>query len=551
MNQNSFATKTAYQDSAIISVFLCTLILVGFLQTSDQFLHWFVIPVTLCGILIGIDAVNWFRGRLNIFDPVGIIGLLGFHFFFLAPLLHVSWDFWMGGDITPPPDWRPWMGGMAILNFLGLWVYRFSRNIAAKPSENQSKFTSCTRLNRPEAELPNSPSQAQPGNENSGLLSLVQNGAKGQSKQTVWKLDRRRFIPILCFALMLSAVLQLSVYQKFGGIGGYIEAATRAARREGNEFQGMGIVVLFSECFPILSMMGFAAYAQKNKRRQTWIVLIVVLLIFLVLQMLFGGLRGSRSNTIWALFWVAGIIHFWIRSIHKKHIAIALVFLVFFMYLYGFFKTGGLEGISTALEGQEARASLEQKSGRSWQGLVLQDLGRSDIQAFLLYRLTRPDSDYQYAWGRSYLSALTMLIPSAIMPNKPASKIKDGTEAQFGTGSYHPELWASSKVYGLAGETMLNFGPYLIPFSFIFLGIVVGRVRRLLWQLEPADTRLILLPFLVNLCFVILVSDLDNDIFFIMKNGGMPFMVLWLSCKKESIHHFLESQNLSPVALQK
>lgn len=492
MTQKILPNKTAYKDSAFISFFLCILILVAFFQTSDEFLHWFVIPVTLCGILIGIDAVDWFRGRLNIFDPIGIIGLLGLHFFFLAPLLHVSWDFWMDGDITPPPDWRPWVGGMAILNFLGIWVYRFSRNIAAQPTEERSK-------------------------------------------QIVWKLDRRRFIPVLCFSLMLSAVLQLMVYQKFGGISGYIDAATRAARREGDEFQGMGIVVLFSESFPILSMMGFAAYAQKNKRRQTWMVLIIVLLIFLGLQMLFGGLRGSRSNTIWALFWVAGIIHFWIREINKKHIAIALVFLVFFMYLYGFFKTGGLDAISTALEGQEARASLEQKSGRSWQGLVLQDLGRSDIQAFLLYRLSQPDNDYQYAWGRTYLSALTILIPSAIMPNKPPSKIKDGTEAQFGMGSYHPELWASSKVYGLAGETMLNFGPFLVPISFIFLGFVVGQVKRLLLSLENYDIRLILLPFLVNFCFVVLVSDLDNDVFFIMKNGGMPFLVLWLSSKKESV----------------
>lgn len=492
MNQKIFSAKTAYKDSAFISFCLCILILVAFLQTSDEFLHWFLIPVTLCGILIGIDAVDWFRGRLNIFDPIGIIGLLGLHFFFLAPLFHVSWDFWMGGDVTPPPDWRPWIGGMAILNFLGLWVYRFSRKIAANPTENHSK-------------------------------------------QIIWQLDRGRFFPVLCFALMLSAVLQLMVYQKFGGIGGYIDAATRAARREGDEFQGMGIVVLFSESFPILSMMGFAAYAQKNKRRQTWAVLIVVLLIFLVLQMLFGGLRGSRSNTIWALFWVAGIIHFWIRSINKKHIAIALLFLAFFMYIYGFFKTGGLDALSTALEGQEARASLEQKSGRSWQSLVLQDLGRSDIQAFLLYRVSQPDSDYQYTWGRSYFSALTMLIPSAIMPNKPPSKIKDGTEAQFGMGTYHPELWASSKVYGLAGETILNFGPFLVPISFIFLGAVVGIVKRLLLSLDASDIRLILLPFMINLCFVILVSDLDNDIFFTLKNGGMPFIVLWLSSRKKSI----------------
>ncbi|MBE9223914.1 hypothetical protein IQ264_00280 [Phormidium sp. LEGE 05292] len=490
MNQNSLPIKTEYKDSAIVSFFLSLLIVLVFIQTSDQFLHWFLFPVTLCGILIGIDAVDWFRGRLGIFDPVGIIGLLGFHFFFLAPLFHVSWDFWMGGDATPPPDWRPWIGWMAILNFLGLWIYRLSRNIVFQPKENPAK-------------------------------------------QTVWQLNRRRFIPILCFGLMLSAVLQLLVYQKFGGITNYIEAATRAARREGEgEFAGSGIIFLFSESFPILAMMGFAAYAQKNQKMRSWTVLVIVLLVFIVLQMLFGGLRGSRSNTIWALFWAVGIINFWIRSITKKQIAIGLVFMVFFMYLYGFFKTGGLEGVSTALEGQEARATLEKKSGRSWQGLVLQDLGRSDVQAFLLYRLMQPTSDYKYAWGHTYYSALSMLVPSVFWPNKPPDKIKEGTEAQYGMGTYHPQLWASSKVYGLAGETMLNFGPMVIPFAFIFLGVVVGNVRRLLFTLSPADNRLILLPFLVNYCFVILVGDLDNQIYFLMKNGGFPFIVMLLSTDK-------------------
>ena len=65
---------------------------------------------------------------------------------------------------------------------------------------------------------------------------------------------------------MFSAVLQLLVYQKFGGISNYIEAATREANREGEgEFAGSGIVFLFSESFPILAMMGFAAYAVPGQ----------------------------------------------------------------------------------------------------------------------------------------------------------------------------------------------------------------------------------------------------------------------------------------------
>ncbi|MDJ0675321.1 MAG: hypothetical protein QNJ36_08090 [Calothrix sp. MO_167.B42] len=487
-----------YPDSLMVAVFICILVIFCFLQTSGEFLHWFVIPVALCGIVIGIDAIDWFRGKLNLFDPVGILGLLGFHFFFIAPLLHVSLDFWMDEDITPPSDWRIWIGGMAILNFLGLLVYRFCRNLINQPVKKKSKH---------------------------------------KSQQTIWKIEPKRFFPIVCVALIISAILQLMVYHKFGGLENYIAAATRAARREGeNEFQGMGIVFLVSESFPILSMMAFTVYAKTRKRLQSNTVLIIALIIFIGLQLIFGGLRGSRSNIIWALFWAVGIIHFWLRQINKKHIALGLVFMLLFMYIYGFFKTGGLEAINTVFQGQSARAALQEESGRSWESLALQDLGRSDVQAFLLYRLMDQNSDYEYAWGRTYLPALTMLIPSAIMPEKPAEKMKEGTEIQFGKGTYHPQLWSSSKVYGLAGETMLNFGPYAVPFAFIALGIVVGHVRRWLVHWSVGDDRLLLLPMLVNFCFIVLVADTDNYIFFLLKNSGMAMLVIFLSCQKTIVN---------------
>jgi hypothetical protein len=483
--------------NAFISFFFCIPILVGFMQTSDQFLHWFIIPVTLSGLLICIDAIKWFRGQLSIFDPVGIIGMLGVHFFFLAPFLHVSWNSWLEPWITPPPDWRPWVGGMAVLNLLGLLVYGFSRKLVPKFANSQS--------NR-------------------------------QSKQAIWKLDQQRFLPIIYAALVLSAGLQIMVYQQFGGILGYINSATNIGQEGSKAFEGLGIVFLFSESFPILAMMAYAFYARKHKMLRTWPILLIVLAFFLVLQLLFGGLRGSRSNTVWALFWAAGIIHFRIRPISRKEIAVGLVFLVFFMYLYGFFKAGGLEGVQTALKGQETRAELEKESGRTLEGLILGDLGRTDVQAYVLYRLMRSDNDYEYVWGGTYLAATSIMIPKFIWQDKPPyHKIRQGTEVIFGRGSYIPIDWATSKVFGIAGEAMLNFGPFAVPFAFVPLGILVGWVQRCLITWESSDIRLILLPMLVNLCFVVLVSDLDNDIFFVLKNSGLPAFVILMSVKKEYV----------------
>jgi hypothetical protein len=292
-----------------------------------------------------------------------------------------------------------------------------------------------------------------------------------------------------------------------------------------DSFRGMGWIFTISESFPILGMMAFAVLVQNKPHFKSWAILVLMLIVYFILVIFFGGLRGSRSNTIWSLFWALGIIHFWIRPVSKKMIAVGLVFLLLFMYFYGFYKSAGLDGLA-AFNSSEARTELSDETGRDLRTAILGDLGRSDVQAFLLYRMVAPDRDYQYAWGRTYLGALAQLIPASVWPDRIPTKVKEGTEAQFGMGSFDPVKWRSGNVYGLAGETMLNFGPGLVPFSFLILGFAVGSVRRFMIDADASDIRVLLLPFLVNLCFVVLVSDSDNDIFFLIKDGSIPFLVV-------------------------
>lgn len=474
--------------SALISFHVCTLVTFIMIGTNDQYLHWFMIPVTVAGIIIGIDAVDWFRRRLDIFDPVGILGLLGVHFFFLAPILHVYWDSWMRW-VVPPDDWRPWVGLMSILNVMGLIVYRLTR-------------------------------------------SLIFRISKPKLKQAVWWIDEQRFPIVLALALMVTAALQVQVYRQSGGILGYINIYETAIEttNAGGGFEGMGWIFMISESFPILALMAYAFYARKRPTARTWGMLLLVLLAFFVLKILFGGLRGSRSNTIWGLFWGLGIIHFWIRRVPQRLIYIGIVFLVGFVYIYGFYKAGGLDAISQ-LTSSGSTAELQEETGRSLEGAVLGDLGRTDVQAFVLYRLMRPDSDYQYSFGRTYLGAAAILIPKSVWPDRPIHKIKEGTEVLYGRGSYVPGVNVSSRVYGLSGETMLNFGPFVVPLAFAVLGLAVGRVRYWLSTWEPYDVRMFFVPFLVNLCFVLLVSDSDNILFFIIKNGAVPMFVVWLTVR--------------------
>lgn len=472
--------------SLLVSLALSALTACGFLVAYDQAAHWFLVPVVFCGIVIGWDAVDWFRGRVSLYDPAGIIGLIGVHFFFLAPLLHVAWESWMP-YVEPPADWRDWLGGMAVVNAAGLLLYRAARERAAR--------------------------------------------VRGTTKATVWQVDKKKLLLAAGCGLAVSGALQVWIYATHGGIGGYVDAFTQSVGRPESQsaFAGMGWIFAVSESFPILAMLVFAVGAGRTRIGRRWAVIIGVLLAYFILKMLFGGLRGSRSNTIWGVFWAVGIIHFWVRPLSKRMVLAGVGLLVAFMYAYGFYKALGRDVVTVYEQG--TLSELGEQLDRTFEGLVLGDLARSDVQAFLLYRLSMPGGDYTYAWGRTYLGTVALLIPRRLWPERPPGKVLEGTEAQFGVGSYHEEEWASSKVYGLAGETMLNFGWLAVPFAYLVFGVIVGRLQRGLARLHAGDARLLVYPFILNICFSVLLADSDNLLFTFIKDGLVPLPVVWFGSR--------------------
>jgi len=473
--------------SLCISFVGCTLLTAAFLVRNPQVVHWFVIPTLFCGVLIGSDAVDWLRGRVDLFDPAGIVGVLGVHFFLLAPLLHVCWDSWLSDQlpyVDPPPDWRDWLGYMGILNAAGLIVYRRVRDRVAASVRT--------------------------------------------SRLSYWQLNAKRLFLAAAIGLGISAVVQYRLYTGFGGIAGFIDAFTFAIGDDTQPFlAGMGWLLMIADCFPILAMICFAVWVKRARFRLGSLAIVFVLLGFFALRMLFGGLLGSRSNTLYALFWAAGIIHFWIRPLTKKFVLVGIAFLFAFMYVYGFYKNMGGNLAAAFQEGASA-AEVSESTGRTFEALVLGDLARSDVQAFILYRLSLANRDYNLALGRTYVGTVAQLIPRSVWSGRPPTKRKEGTEVQYGVGSYDPNGWASARVYGISGEAMLNFGPFAVPLAYLVFGFVVGGLRTFLAGLREGDTRLLLMPFLITLCFWLLVGDSDTTLFIIIKDGLPPALVLWV-----------------------
>jgi hypothetical protein len=476
--------EPGHVDVVIASAFSAVLVLwsVFFLDGGS---HWFVVPVVATAWIFALDVSRWMRGRLDMFDPLAVIGLIGIYFFGIAPLLHVDVGHWPRA-VQTPGDWRDWMGIMASINLVSVALYRF--------------------------------------------VAIRVTKATPFGVRRVWEINRGRFWQVLPLVLFLTAALQVYVYSLYGGFMGYIRAYEMRYQLDG--FEGMGMLFSISESFPILAYIGYAVLASRKPWLRQWGVIVAALAVFFVLNLLFGGLRGSRSNTIWALFWAAGITHFGIRAIPRLAVVAAMPVLFGFMYVYGFYKSIGSEAFEMLWQGGTIE-QLEERTTRTREVVLLGDLSRADVQALILFRTTDPASDYELAWGRSYAGGLAKLVPRQLWPGRPVHKIREGTNVQYGNRAYERGL-ISSRVYGLGGEAMLNFGPFGVPLVMIAFGGIIGYTRCRYKRWPRMDSRWLIFPFIVNLCFVILVSDSDNVVFFFFKNGLLPISVIIL-CSRWSV----------------
>jgi hypothetical protein len=482
--RQAFAPEvTRLRSDQAIAIWVCLGTAALFVLSSERFLHWFMAPVLVCGALIAPHAIRWFRGQTDVLDPVAVVGFYGFFFFFLAPLMHVGWDSWMS-YVAPPRDWREWLGAMAIVNALGLVVYR-------------------------------------------GIVAWTDRRGPGRAQLRAWYLRPERLPWAFGGAALIAATLQVWTYQQFGGLDGYIQAFESFD----NSFRGWGWIFTVSESCPLLLFLWWAIATKRRGIRPGGQTLLVVLIAFAALEMLFGGFRGSRSNLVFPILWGVGVVHGWFRPLRRTFIAMGVLLLLVFMYAYGFYKEVGRDALRV-VEGPAAWLELEETTRRNIAGVVLGDLGRADIQALVLQRTLDPDEGCDYAWGRTYLGAFALLIPASVWSDRPPTKIKEGTECLFGRNSYLPDSFYASNVYGLSGELMLNFGVAAVPLGFALLGMLVVGVRTRMLDWPTDDPRRVFLPVLVALCVVFLSSDLDNDLFFLLKYAGIPYVALWLSAMK-------------------
>lgn len=447
--------------------------LVIFLFTTGRMWHWFVIPVLISGILVTRDAIEWLSGRLETLDPLGLFSLFGFYVFFLAYLLHVALDFYWHYRF-PPSDWRPWLGLSATVNVAGLLLFRWLLQLKPK-----------------------------------------------RTARVVWVLHRSRFIVVASAALVGSAVLQGYFYSRFGGI-----VATAFARetRTGNSdpFQGLGWLITIAEGFPVISVIAVLVLTRRARFWRSRLAVPALLVGTFVVTLPFGALRGSRSTVFMVLFWAIVLFHIYVRPISRKLVMLAPLLLFLFMTSAMYYKHGGVEG--AARIGDTAIIHEIEDTmgfGNAYAFILLHDFARADSQALALY-LTSTDKSYSYALGRTFYAGLLSVVPRAIWSNRPAHVGREKAHLLYGVGSTERVFW----VFGLPSEFLLNFGPVAMPLAFVVFAAVVSLARFTLSWRTVDDSRQLLWPLLLYMCFVTALGETPNLMWTLMKNGLVPFVVV-------------------------
>jgi hypothetical protein len=469
----------------IVSVFV--------IQQPDKLMHWMLLPLSLCGTIVGADAIRWIKGTYTLYDPKGMIGFYGINFFLIAPLLIVFYDM-EGVETYIVTDWKPLLGLMAVFNFIGLIIYKLTEKFA---------------FNRP-----------------------------SKVERTYWAVNPGRatfFVPVF----VTVAVVSYGIYiVRLGGLGGVLLQESQGEVREG--LTGGGIFLILRDALPLSVLIGLTINKMKkgiyeNSSRWLWVGIGMLFLFILT-----SGLRGSRAAIGYGLICVGGIIHHFWKRLTMKTVLLSLIPLLIFFYFYSFYKSAGIIGIRGLLQGRISIRDLQESTSRTFSGMLIGDLSRAHIQAVELDVLVNRPWTYRYRFGTTYPLAVGYLIPRLIWRTKPLDmgRIIAGTEMLYGEGTYGETVKLggvgsrSTQLYGLAGEAMLNFGVYGILPAFAVWGYVIGRIRKRLYSFRSGDMRLMMSGFWLLICNVMLVADADQIVWFFISLYIVPAILVYLISDK-------------------
>ncbi len=442
--------------------------------------HWALVPLGLCGAIEAPTLVRWLRGRADAFDPKSVVTMFVFHNTFIAPALHLLWD-WYTPLVRVPQDPWEWFGRLALVNVVGLACFELAY-----------RWTIAT------------PPRPRP----------------------ILRVRRARLALALALGAVVAVAAQVQLLRHFGGPSGLIEAYE--ARSE--QFEGMGMFLMLAWPFPLIALLEVLIALTRSRTGPSGYLVVPLLAGFAVLHLAWAGLHGSRLSMLGGMFLAAGFCHFLVRRFRIRAVLLGLAAALAFSFVYSFYKGAGREGVATALSGAGGLAQAEQQTGRDVGWLLLGDLARADVQMEELWTMYAANPEYELKLGGTYVGA-ALFIPRSIWPTRPRGAQEAYAELQEGRIAVRDGDVPNSRVFGLTGETLLNFGWSGVPIAYIAFGVVIGFVRRSIDSLRPGDARHLLAPLAILLVTALYLLDLSQVMFMFLQDCALltacTLVALW------------------------
>ena len=434
-----------------------------------------LIPITLCG-MITVRQITKTTSEPDYATNVYFYAwIFLFISTFISPLIHFYHDYWVSYMTPRPYKWNNYATTISVMYLVGIliWLFIFQKdNLVRKDS-------------------------------------------------TKWELNKywRHWIFIF---LLVSFIAQMYVYSRMGGILGYIYAYTEGSE---DSFKGLGLFFMLSESFPY-TLIIYLILKFKNRNISRLGFFALILFVFLV-TLFFGGLRGSRSNTI--LFIVITVIamNIYIYKVQKGDMVVLLIGFFIFMYVGRMYKDYGanmLKESTTVIQDKTDLSSVETT--------IIGDLARYDVNAYELFILDVVRPNYRLRWGETYLwGALTFIPGGSYIIKKFNLKGRSPAAAELFFGFQDIE---NSRILGPIGEWFINFGRYTFFIIYFIIGFFIRYIRRYTQSLSLDDIRFLIVPSLVVFIPQLVLSDFSNICFFFVKRVVVVFILLFLISQKKT-----------------
>lgn len=452
---------------------------------TDKFNISYLILLSFSAAFASSDFIDALRKKSDILAPRALLSIIMLIGVFIAPIIHISQGI-NPSYVSLPENMEVAFENLAIVHLLGLFLYFITLRIPRKNAPTD----------RP-----------------------------AQSKQLI----NLEFISY-SNAMLTAGLFSLAVFAYYlftlGGPVSWLNAQLNYRESA----LGPGWLIAIAEAFPSLFFMSYILKLHPKNLSDNEIKKRVVIAFLLLVVVIFvtSGLRGSRANLVWPALTALLLIHILLTRIKMQLLVFLSIGLLIFSGVYDIYKKAGTEGLITAKE--SGIQSVEENANYSFglTPLLTGDFSRSAIQAIALDRWN--EGTFQLFNGRTYVGDAIEFVPGAEVSETFPNKRVAATEILYGEGSSQTKQTLDSRIYGLQGEALMNFGPIgatvvLVPFA-----LIVRRSERVFEKSKTTKSpslavySAILAPIIV----LLFLSDFDNVLYNFTSNALAPILSIQL-----------------------